>query len=123
MTILYLALGGASGTIARHYLGMWVSNATGSRPGGTFAVNILGSFLIGVFLALGTERFSWPNGLVILLAVGFLGGFTTFSTLSWQTLQQVEAGDVSWAMLNVGATVLLGLAAAWAGASIAKVGA
>jgi CrcB protein len=123
MTILYLALGGASGTIARHYIGMWVANATGSRPGGTFAVNIAGSLLIGLFLALGTERFSWPNGLVILVAVGFLGGFTTFSTLSWQTLQQLEAGDLPSALLNVGASVAVGLAAAWAGMTIAKIGA
>ena len=123
MIILYLVLGGASGTISRYYMSMWVANATGSRVGGTFAVNIIGSFIIGLFLVLATERFSWPNGLTILVAVGFLGGFTTFSTFSWQTLEQLEGGNFVPAAANVVASVGCGLIAVWAGASAARIGA
>jgi CrcB protein len=123
MTILYLVLGGASGTVARYYMGIWVANATGSRVGGTFAVNIVGSFFIGLFLVLATERFSWPNGLVILVAVGFLGGFTTFSTFSWQTLAQIEGGSIGSAAASVLASVICGLLAVWAGATAARIGA
>lgn len=123
MTILYLVLGGASGTISRYYMSMWVTNATGSRVGGTFAVNVVGSFVIGLFLVLATERFSWPTGLVILVAAGFLGGFTTFSTFSWQTLEQLESGNVGAAVVNVAASVGCGLLAVWAGVSAARIGA
>jgi CrcB protein len=121
MTPLYLILGGASGTLARYYLSLWVANATGSAPVGTFAVNISGSFLIGVFLTLGTERFSWPAALVMLVAVGFLGGYTTFSTLSWQSLQQLEAGDLPRAAINLAASAGGGVLAAWLGMQVARV--
>lgn len=120
MTIVYLVLGGAAGTVCRHYLSMWVANAVDSRAGGTFVVNIVGSFVIGAFLALAAERDSWPPGLVILVAVGFLGGFTTFSSLTWQALQQMETGDVGSAAVNVGASIVVGLLAVWAGASVAR---
>ena len=120
MTILYLVVGGAAGTVCRHYMSMWVANVIDSRPGGTFAVNIVGSFLIGAFLAMAAERDSWSAAVVTLVAVGFLGGFTTFSALAWQTLQQLESGDVGAAAVNVGASVGVGLLAVWAGASLAR---
>jgi CrcB protein len=102
---------------------MWVANATGSRPGGTFVVNVVGSFFIGLFLVLATERFSWPGATVTLVAVGFLGGFTTFSALTWQAVQQLEGGDYASAVWYVGGSVLCGLLAAWAGASIGRIAA
>jgi CrcB protein len=121
MTLVYLIVGGAAGTVCRHYLGLFVANQTGSRPAGTFAVNIIGSFAIGVFLQLASERFNWPAGVVLMVAVGFLGGFTTFSALTWQTYQQVEAGDIGSALMNIGLSVGIGLLAVWAGASTVKV--
>lgn len=123
MTLLYLIAGGASGTICRHYLGIWVADAVGSRPAGTLFVNITGSFAIGVVMVLATERFSWPAATVTLIAVGFLGGFTTFSAFSWQALQQLESGDYANAAVYVVASVVGGLAAVWAGASLARVAA
>lgn len=122
MTVLYLNLGGASGTLCRHYMGMWVANATGSRSGGTFAVNVVGSFAIGLFLVLATERFSWPAATVTLVSVGFLGGFTTFSAFSWQAVQQLEAGDFASAAWYIGGSVVCGIVAAWAGASAGRLG-
>jgi CrcB protein len=120
MTILYLVIGGAAGTVCRHYMSLWVANAADSRPFGTFAVNIVGSFVIGVFLTLAAERDSWPAAVVMLVAVGFLGGFTTFSALAWQTLQQLESGDIGAAAMNIGASVAVGLLAVWAGATVAR---
>jgi CrcB protein len=120
VTIFYLVVGGAAGTVCRHYVSMWVANAVDSRPAGTFAVNIIGSFIIGVFLAMAAERESWPAAVVTLVAVGFLGGFTTFSALAWQTLQQLESGDVGAAAVNIGASVGVGLLAVWAGATMGR---
>lgn len=122
MTLLYLVLGGASGTVCRYYLSLGVANATGSRPGGTFAVNIIGSFAIGLFLVLASERYGWPAGVVMLVAVGFLGGFTTFSTLTWQAYQQFDGGDFNAALVNLGASIGVGLLAVWAGASLGRMG-
>lgn len=119
MTVVYLAVGGALGTIARYYAGIWVANAFEARAAGTFAVNIVGSLLIGAFLGAATSR-SWPDGVVVFVAIGLLGGFTTFSTFSWQTLQLLEDGNVGGAALNVAASLIVGMAAVWAGASIAR---
>jgi fluoride exporter len=119
MNILYVALGGSAGSIARYYAGIWVTNATGARTPGTVAVNVVGSFAIGLFLALSVER-SWSNALVLLVAVGFLGGFTTFSTFTWQTYELIKSGDTAQAALNVGFSVVAGMLAVWAGASLAK---
>ncbi len=119
MNIVYLAVGGSLGTISRYYAGIWVANATGARTPGTFLVNVLGSFLIGLFLTLSVER-SWSSALVILVAVGFLGGFTTFSTFTWQTYELLQSGEISQAMLNITGSVVAGMLAVWAGATLAK---
>jgi CrcB protein len=116
---VYVALGGALGSLLRYYVGIWVTNAIGARSPATFIVNIVGSFVIGVFLTLSFER-SWSNALVLLVAVGFLGGFTTFSAFTWQTYQLIEAGHVGRVCLNVGASVLVGMLAVWGGVVLAK---
>jgi fluoride exporter len=117
---IYLVIGGSVGTLARYYAGIWITNAFGARTLSTFVVNIVGSFVIGVFLALGQERDPWSNALVLLVAVGFLGGFTTFSTFAWQTLQLAESGEQAQAMLNVAGSVVIGMLAVWSGATIAR---
>ena len=96
-----------------------MTNASGARSPATFAVNIIGSFVIGLFLVVSAER-SWSNALVLLVAVGFLGGFTTFSTFTWQTYQLIESGQTARAALNVGASVVVGMLAVWGGATLAK---
>jgi CrcB protein len=120
MNIVYLAVGGSLGTISRYYAGIWVTNATGARAPGTVLVNVLGSFLIGLFLTLSFER-SWSNALVILVAVGFLGGFTTFSTFTWQTYELLQTGEMGRAALNISVSVVAGMLAVWAGATLGKV--
>src|SRR4051812_8561435 len=109
MNIVYLALGGSLGTVARYYLTARVADIYGTSGLGVFVVNIAGSFLIGLFLTLSQDRFLWPPELQLLVAVGFLGGFTTFSSLTWETLQMLEIRNVAGASLNIGASVVCGL--------------
>jgi CrcB protein len=119
MNALYVAIGGAAGSVLRSYPGYGDTEATGARAPGTFAVNIVGSFIIGLFLVTSSER-SWSSALVFLVAIGFLGGFTTFSAFTWQTYEMLESGRVAVAALNVGASLAIGMLAVWAGASLAK---
>jgi CrcB protein len=119
MNALYVALGGAAGSIARYYVGVWVTNATGARTPATVVVNLVGSFLIGLFLTLSVQR-SWSSALVVLVSVGFLGGFTTFSTFTWQTYAHLQAGETGTALLNIAVSLGAGMLAVWAGASLAK---
>lgn len=120
MNPIYLIIGGSLGTLARYYAGLAITNASSSHTLATFAVNIAGSFVIGLFLMLGQERDAWSNALVLLVAVGFLGGFTTFSTFTWQTYQLIETNDLPRAMLYLGGSVIAGMLAVWAGASLAR---
>lgn len=119
MNILCIAIGSALGGLSRHYVGVFATNAGGNPTLATVVINVVGSFAIGLFLVLSIER-SWPTALVLFVAVGFLGGFTTFSTFSWQSYQLLEAGDIHKSILNMGASVFVGLLAVWTGATVAK---
>jgi CrcB protein len=120
MNAVYLVIGGSLGTLARYYAGIAITDASASRTLATFAVNVAGSFIIGLFLMLGEERDAWSNALVLLVAVGFLGGFTTFSTLTWQTYQLLDTNDAPRAALYLGGSVIAGMGAVWAGAVLAR---
>ena len=120
MNALYVLVGGALGSLLRYYVGIWVTNAVGARSPATFVVNIAGSFAIGAFLTLSVER-SWSSAVVLLVAVGFLGGFTTFSTFTWQTYELVETGHLGRALINVSASLVVGMLAVWSGVVLAKV--
>jgi CrcB protein len=120
MNAVYLVIGGSLGTLARYYAGIAITDASASRTLATFAVNVAGSFIIGLFLMLGEERDAWSNALVLLVAVGFLGGFTTFSTLTWQTYQLLDTNDAPRAALYLGGSVIAGMAAVWGGATLAR---
>ena len=122
MTLLYVALGGAIGSVARYVVAERVNGWTDYAAAGTLMVNVAGSFLIGLLLTLGESRFDWPQDLRVFIAAGFLGGFTTFSALTWQTYRYADAGDAGAAAVNVGLSVVLGVLAVWAGASLARVG-
>lgn len=109
MIALLVALAGAGGVLARYGLSSIVHGD--ALPWMTVAINVIGSFLLGVLVAA-----HWTSPQVrTTLGVGFLGGFTTFSTFSVQAFLDVEAGEPMRALTLVLATVLVGLAAAAAG--------
>ena len=123
MRLFLVSLGGFLGTGARYGLNGLISQRYGeSFPLGTLTINIVGSFLIGViFVAAG------PDSRVLVsaetrqfLMIGILGGFTTFSSFSLQTLTLLREGDVGAAIVNVTLSVVLGLLAAWAGERVAS---
>lgn len=120
MNVLYLIVGGSLGTLARHYGALRLANVVGSPAAAILAVNVSGAFAIGLFLSLAEHRFNWPEGIVLGVGVGFLGAYTTFSTLTWHTLQYAEARDFAAAALNIAASVALGMAAVWAGAQLGR---
>jgi len=106
---LLVALGGALGSALRYGLGAWVQVLTGpSFPYSTLLINALGSFLIGVVIRLSLEGALSGEGR-LFLAVGVLGGFTTFSTFSYETLALLQDGEVGRALVYVLASVFLGL--------------
>jgi CrcB protein len=120
MTAVYLVIGGALGTVARYWVADRVGSWTDSGALGILAVNVAGSLLIGLFLGLGEGRFDWSFHTRVLVATGFLGGFTTFSTLTWQTYQFVGIRDFTAAALNVGGSVVAGMAAVYAGVGLSR---
>jgi CrcB protein len=117
MTLVLVLLGGAVGAPLRYLADGWVSARTRSSdlPWGTLGVNVTGSFLLGLLAAVA------PTWLLELAGSGLCGALTTFSTFSFETVRLVEQGRVRPALLNVGASVGLGLAAAalgwWLGAA------
>lgn len=120
MNVVYLAVGGALGTLSRYYVTGRVTDWSGPTGLGVFTVNILGSFLIGLFLTLSEERFMWPSELRLLVAIGFLGGFTTFSSLTWETQQMLELRNVAGASLNIAASVVCGMFAVYLGTVLGR---
>jgi CrcB protein len=110
---LLVMLGGAIGAMLRYGLGAWVQGFLGPGfPWSTFLINITGSFLIGLVLRLSLEGALSPEWR-LFLAVGMLGGYTTFSTFSWETLTLVQQGEWFKAFLYVAGSVVLGFGLVW----------
>ena len=118
---LIVVFGGGVGSLARYIVGTEIARRAGARfpPLGTMVINITGSFLIGLLMALLTQRLANPNWR-LLLVVGFLGGYTTFSSFEYETLQAVQSGAIWMGMLNVVGSVVLGYLAVWLGAAIVR---
>jgi CrcB protein len=117
---IWVATGGALGSVLRHGIAGTVNRWGDSWPHGTLTVNIVGSFAIGIISTLGTERFLIPSHVRLLLIVGLLGGFTTFSAFSMETVTLFQGGEAGGAFSNLALSVLGCLFAAWVGISIAK---
>ena len=118
---LAVALGSAMGGTLRYYLGGTVlSRLAGAFPLATFVINVTGSFIIGFFLTLVTERISLSQNLRLAIAVGFVGAYTTFSTFEYETARLLEEKHFILALLNVLLSVVVGFVAVWGGIIAAR---
>lgn len=118
---LAVAAGGALGAVLRYYLGGTMLGRTAAPfPTATFVINVTGSFILGLFLTLATERFNVSPHLRLAVAVGFVGAYTTFSTFEYETAKLIEDGDVTRALLNVVLSFVVGLLAVWLGIFAAR---
>lgn len=118
---LMVAAGGALGAMLRFYLGGSVLSRTAAPfPTATFVINITGSFIIGFFLTLASEKFSINPYFRLLFAVGFVGAYTTFSTFEYETARLVEDGHLMQAFLNAVLSFVIGFAAVWLGIFAAR---
>jgi CrcB protein len=115
--IYLIGIGGFIGAILRYIVSGWVQQASKSTdfPYGTLVVNVLGSLVIGFMFYLLENRGVLTPEVRALTLIGILGAFTTFSTFSVETLNLMLRGEVMQALVNVGASLVLGLLAVWAG--------
>jgi fluoride exporter len=121
MHLVAVAAGGALGAVCRYGVNGLLYPILGNKfPLGTFGVNVLGSFLIGVFYVLIVEKGVLPSELRNVLMVGFLGAFTTFSTFSLDTLALLEAGRIGIAIIYLLASVLVCLLATFVAIALAR---
>ena len=121
-TYLAIAFGGAFGAVSRFWIQSAVQRFNGSSfPLGTFSVNILGSFLIGVFFVVLAEKAQFAEPWRPLVTVGFLGAMTTFSTFSLDALLLFEQGHYNTALFYIVSSVALCLFAAFAGMQVTRV--
>ena len=119
--ILIIGIGGFMGAVARYGLSLWISQRWGrSFPLGTFVINVSGSFLIGLLMTLIADRFTMNPQWRLLLVVGFLGAYTTFSTFEYETGAMLKDGEWAFAMLNIVLSVVVGFVALKLGEAIAK---
>lgn len=121
MNILIIGIGGFVGAVSRYSLALWIGQRWGRTfPLGTFLINVSGSFLIGLFMTLMVERFTVNPQWRLLLVVGFLGAYTTFSTFEYETGALLKDGEWTFAMLNIILSVVAGFVALKLGEVIAK---
>jgi CrcB protein len=121
MNYLIIGAGGFVGAIARYILAVWIGQRWGrSFPLGTFVINVTGSFLIGLLMTLMAELFTENPQWRLLLIVGFLGAYTTFSTFEYETGALLKDGEWLYAGLNVIGSVIVGFIALKLGEVIAK---
>lgn len=114
--ITAVAVGGALGALLRYGLSGWVQAWAGPRfPWGTLAVNALGSFALGVLVAVALGQPGGGGALRTFVGIGLLGAFTTYSTFAYETVALMQAGDWSAAGANVAGNLVLGLAAVMVG--------
>ena len=117
-----VAVGGALGAVARYSLDRFIERRSFAVfPWSTFAINLSGCLLIGVVIAAIVDRHSAPVWLRIGLVMGFVGGYTTFSTFAQETLDLIEEGRAGLAFAYAAASVCLGVAAVFAGLKIGRV--
>jgi CrcB protein len=118
---LLIGLGGALGSVARYWVGSTVGGRMGVRfPFGTLVVNLTACVVIGFALTLLGKRVELDPAWRYFTTIGFIGAYSTFSTFEWEALDSLRSGAFALAALYVGGSVVLGLAATWAGAALGE---
>ncbi len=107
--LVWVGTGGFLGAIARYLIAGLFTRLSPHFPLGTLVVNALGSLMLGFLMTLATETLALPPDLRLLLAVGFCGAFTTFSTFAYETDSLIRGGALGLAFLNIGVSLMLGL--------------
>ena len=118
--ILLVFLGGGFGSTLRYIIGKYLNNAETGIPYGTFAANILGSLLIGIILGLAAKNNTLSQSHTLLLATGFCGGFTTFSTFAYENHVFLKSGDFTSFALYTITSFVIGFLAVFAGMYLVK---
>jgi CrcB protein len=119
--LLLVGAGGAIGSMARYLLGLWTLHRWGPGfPWGTLGVNITGSFLIGFLAELIMRKFGASAEMRLFLITGVLGGYTTFSAFSLDTITLFERGDAALAITYIAASVVLSIVAVFAGLALMR---
>ena len=123
LSVLYVALGGALGSVSRYLLGAWTLTLGKSIdfPYGTLAVNLIGCFVIGFLSQLVETRSAFTAEARAFIFIGLLGGFTTFSAFGNDTINILRDGRMFHALANVAANVIVGLALVWFGRTAAHI--
>ncbi|MGB1043326.1 MAG: fluoride efflux transporter CrcB [Tenacibaculum sp.] len=118
--LILVFIGGGTGSILRYLLGKFLNNTENGIPYGTFTANILGSLLIGIILGLAAKNETLSQNHTLLLATGFCGGFTTFSTFAYENHIFLKSGDfTSFAFYTI-ASFIFGFLAVFAGIYLIK---
>ena len=119
---LLIAFGGALGSIARYWVGTTIAGRMGTKfPYGTFVINITACMIIGFSLTVLSKRADMNPAWRFLVPVGFIGAYSTFSTYEWETLSPIRTGAFLLAALYAVSSLILGLAAVWAGSVVAEI--
>ena len=118
--LILVFIGGGFGSVLRFLIGKWLNNSENGIPYGTFAANILGSLLIGLILGYAAKNEALSQNHTLLLATGFCGGFTTFSTFAYENHIFLRSGDfTSFAFYTI-ASFVVGFLAVFAGMYLVK---
>lgn len=120
LTYLWIALGGVIGALARHGVTVAGGSVLGHEALGTFFANITGAFLLGYFSTMTGEKVGLPINIRRFVGVGILGSYTTFSVLSYQTLELIEDGNLLLAAGNSAGSLVAGIVAVAAGVWLAR---
>ncbi len=125
--VISIAICGALGCLSRYFISYWVNQMIApslpfgiSFPYGTFAVNILGSFLLGLVMEFSLRSTLIPPNLRVGITTGFMGGLTTFSTFSYETFRLLQDGELLLASTNAVANVIVCIVFSWVGIMAAQ---
>ena len=120
-TFLIISLGAILGANARYWVGGWAAERFGTTfPYGTLIINVTGSLILGFFITLVTDRFMTDPRWRLLVAIGFLGAYTTFSTYTYESVNMILKGQVWLGLLNLFGSSILGATAVAAGIALGR---